>query len=130
VRVVIAGSRSVDPSLDDIDRAVATLGLTVTEVVSGCARGADRSGELWAFARDIPLKRFPAQWELHGSKLAGKFRNREMAIYADAAIVFWDGMSSGAADMVCRMVARRKPVLVVPLRPRAAPSPGHRGVKL
>jgi DNA-binding CsgD family transcriptional regulator len=41
-------------------------------------------------------------------------RNRRMAERAAAAVVLWDGRSGGSSDMVARMVARDKPVEVVP----------------
>lgn len=122
VKLIIAGSRTVWPTGDEIHGSisdafgVATL-LRIEEIVSGTATGADMAGEAYAEARDLPVRRFPADWTKHG-KAAGKLRNREMAEYADAALVFWDGMSSGSADMVTRTVARGKPVRVVPMKAR------------
>lgn len=117
MRLIIAGSRTVDPSPSQVRDAIAEHfeGVAVTEIVSGACRGADISGEQFADSARLPVRRFPADWTKHG-KAAGKLRNREMADYADAALVFWDGMSSGAADMTTRMVARGKPVRVVPMR--------------
>ena len=94
--------------------------------MSGGAKGADDAGEDWAIANEIPVKLFPADWNAHG-KAAGKLRNRAMADYADAALVFWDGMSSGSCDMVTRMVVRGKPVRVIPMRPSAKFDAYNRG---
>lgn len=127
VKLIIAGSRTVSPSVIEINSTVSAFLRSdavmtrllhqngITEVVSGAARGADAAGEAWAKYSRVNLRLFPADWSTHG-KAAGKLRNREMADYADAALVFWDGMSSGAADMVTRMVARGKPVRVVPMK--------------
>lgn len=121
MRLIIAGSRTVWPTVDEINYAISTgFGasalLRVIEIVSGqCPNGADRCGEIWADESGVPVALFPADWASNG-KVAGKLRNRAMAEYADAALVFWDGMSSGSADMVCRMVARGKPVHVVPIK--------------
>lgn len=123
--VIIAGSRTVSPTVDEIDAAIVKLPagdlLWVpgewTEIVCGCAPGADRAGEAWAKAKGIAIHYEPITEELvrlHGKYLAPKMRNRAMAVRGDAAIVFWDGTSGGSADMVCRMVARDKPVAVVP----------------
>lgn len=77
----------------------------ITEIVSGGANGADRLGEEYAKANGIPVKQFPARWDLYGNK-AGPLRNAEMAAYADALIAFWDGKSAGTRNMIER--ARRK----------------------
>ena len=69
------------------------------EIVSGCARGADKLGERYAEERGYPIKRFPADWGTHG-KSAGYLRNEEMADYADALIAFWDGSSRGTQHMI------------------------------
>ena len=120
MRLIIAGSRGVYPTPEQIDAEMDDLLFVkadVREVVSGTATGADEAGETWSAINGIPVKRFPADWGKHG-KAAGKLRNREMAEYGDAAVVFWDGMSSGSCDMVTRMVVRGKLVRVVPTRKR------------
>jgi hypothetical protein len=71
----------------------------IDEVVSGGARGADRLGEEWAAKENIPLRRFPAEWDRHG-KAAGYIRNAEMAEYADKLVAFWDGESRGTKHMI------------------------------
>lgn len=45
------------------------------------------------------MKRFPAKWDLLG-KGAGYARNVEMARYADALILIWNGMSKGSGHML------------------------------
>ena len=60
------------------------------EVVSGGARGADAGGERYARARNLLLKRFPANWDKYGNA-AGFIRNEEMAEYADGVILFPGG---------------------------------------
>ena len=99
-RTIIAGSRTVE-SIELVERAIEASGLRITEVVSGCAAGADLFGEQWAKAKMIPIKRFPADWRKHG-KSAGPIRNRQMADYADQLIAVWDGVSRGTADMIER----------------------------
>lgn len=80
----------------------------ITEVVSGTARGVDKLGETWAESAGIPVRRFPANWRKFG-RAAGGFRNSEMADYADAAVILWDGESSGTLDMIDKMRRREKP---------------------
>ena len=107
MKLIIAGSREfTDYKL--LTETMAAEGLnadTVATVVSGCARGADRLGEKWAVAQGIPIARFPANWDSYG-KRAGYVRNSEMAEYADACIVFWNGSSKGTKHMID--VANRK----------------------
>lgn len=113
VRLLIAGSRGVSPSPQQIDEQLRKLlPVEVTELVSGGARGADEAGEVWAHENAIPITRFPADWDRYG-KGAGHRRNREMAQYADVALVFWKDNSPGTANMVTWMTAYDKIVRVV-----------------
>ncbi len=121
--VIIAGSRTVSPTVEEIDAAIAKLDPTIwivrawTEVVCGMAPGGDLAGKAWAEARGKEVRRVPITTALvdkYGKYLAPKMRNRAMADFADAALIFWDGTSSGSADMCARMNARNKPVAVIP----------------
>jgi hypothetical protein len=69
------------------------------QIVSGGAYGADKLGEKYARENEYCLKVFPADWGQYG-KAAGYIRNEEMAKYADACIVFWDGESKGSKHMI------------------------------
>lgn len=99
MRTIIAGSRTM--GLKEVEAMIASCPWAgeITEVVSGRAPGADRAGEAWAKARNIPIKPFPAEWEKFG-KSAGHRRNYNMGLYADALIAVWDGESPGTAGMI------------------------------
>lgn len=97
MKVIIAGSRDIE-DYELIDVAVRESGFTVTEVVSGTARGVDKLGERWAEEYNIPIKRFKPDWSIGRS--AGIIRNTEMASYADALIAIWDGYSRGTKHMI------------------------------
>ena len=102
MRVIIAGSRTISPGPEVISFLVDRSGFEVTEVVSGCARGVDTSGEKWALQHKIRIKQFKVtgeDWDRLG-KSAGLKRNTEMAKYADALIVIWDGKSPGSKNMI------------------------------
>src|SRR6476661_8492494 len=88
MKLIIAGGRDYDVTQQDI-QALDTIP-DVTEVVSGGAGGADACGEDWAAMRGIPCKSFRADWLKHG-KAAGPIRNRKMAEYADAVVLFPGG---------------------------------------
>lgn len=79
---------------------------TISEVVSGGAKGCDTYGEAWAKVNNIEIRRFPADWDRYG-KGAGPIRNEEMAQYAEALIAVWDGRSSGTKDMIKRAETRQ-----------------------
>ena len=84
----------------------------ITEVVSGCAKGADLLGESYANEQSIPVTQFPADWDKH-KKAAGPIRNRQMAEYADCLIAVWDGSSRGTKNMIDEMNKLKKPVFVI-----------------
>jgi hypothetical protein len=104
MKIIIAGGRDFDNYLHLLE-AVVKSGFDVTEVVSGGAPGADTLGELFALDLEIPLKRFPADWNRHG-RAAGPIRNGEMAEYGDALIAMWDGVSTGTANMIKQATER------------------------
>jgi len=98
MKVIIAGSRNiVDPRV--LELAIAESEFDITEVVSGCARGADTLGAEWGEAHGVPVKMMPAQWDRYG-KSAGYKRNVEMGQYADGLIALWDGVSRGTEHMI------------------------------
>lgn len=133
VSLVIVGSRTVFPSVGEIDLEVDKLPLpwdsdgpgpeayrrVIREVVDGGADGGDYAGRLWAEARGIPVHDEPitaediARW---GKYLAPKVRNGRMAERGGMGLAWWDGRSSGTTDYVARMTLRRKLVVVVPTR--------------
>jgi len=99
VRTIVAGGRNYfltefdESRLDELD---------ITEVVCGCARGADTGGEIWAQKRGIPVKRFPADWSK--GRGAGLARNCKMAGYAEMLVASPGGR--GTDHMVRTGLAR------------------------
>ena len=103
MKVIIAGSRQLpigEYKIKLVADAVCQSGWLpeITEIVSGGCRGIDLAGEQFAADYKIPVKRFMPDWE-HEGKAAGPVRNSQMANYADALILVWDGKSTGSADM-------------------------------
>lgn len=107
MRVIIAGSRGIT-ELSILKDAIFCSDFSIREVVSGCARGVDSLGEQWADLNGIPVRQFPANWGRFG-RAAGMYRNSDMADYADAAIILWDGESRGTLDMISKIRAVGKP---------------------
>ena len=111
-RTIIAGSRSLSPSVDDVERALLVMGVSPSVVLSGMAHGADRAGERWAAQRGVLVERYPPDWHRLG-KRAGFVHNEEMARNAGALLAFWDGDSRGTRHMVecARRLALRVAVM-------------------
>ncbi len=99
MRVIIAGSRDLIDPYRGIEHAVFQSGFTITEIVSGGARGVDTSAEEYAQAEGIPIIVIKADWDKYG-KSAGYKRNVEMANISDALIAVWDGESKGTKHMI------------------------------
>jgi hypothetical protein len=100
MKLIIAGGRDYFLSQDDIqflDDLHAWRETKVTEVVCGMCSGADYGGRLWALCRNIPVKEFPADWTSYG-RSAGPYRNREMARYADACVLFPGGAGTDSME--------------------------------
>lgn len=121
IRIIIAGSRDFDNysylesqchkifySLSKEDNVLTGRiqeDIMNMEIISGTAKGADTLGEEFASNCCIKVKRFPANWDIHG-KSAGYIRNEQMAKYAisdgnyGVLIAFWDGKSRGTKHMI------------------------------
>lgn len=113
MKIIIAGGRD----FNDFDLLCQKTDIILSrqseiEIVSGTANGADKLGERYAQERGYPIKRFPADWSRWG-KRAGYFRNEEMAEYADALIVFWDGSSRGTKHMIDIAIARGLDIRII-----------------
>lgn len=101
-KIIVAGSRGFDNYQmlhDKLQQITHNYDNTQLEIVSGTARGADQLGERYAAQYNIKLTKFPADWDTFG-RSAGYRRNKQMAEYADACIVFWDGVSRGTQHMI------------------------------
>ena len=112
MKVIIAGSRTVT-DFKQVLLAIGEAKFDITEVVSGTAQGVDKLGEACVefanhLGNNVELTKFPADWKRYG-KAAGPIRNRQMAEYADAAIVVHNG-SKGSLNMIATMKKLGKPV--------------------
>ncbi len=88
MKAIISGGRDYRLTCDNYE-FLDWLLPDITEVVHGGCRGADSDAGWWAELRAIPCTIFPAEWEK--GKKAGPERNRKMAEYADAVILFPGG---------------------------------------
>jgi len=95
MKIIIAGGRNYQFTDKDVEKLNSIKHLT-TEIVSGGAKGVDSEGERWAKSNGIPVKMFKADWNQYG-RAAGPIRNKQMAQYADAIVLFPGG--SGTDNM-------------------------------
>jgi hypothetical protein len=109
---IIAGTREIS-DYNLLEYAIEQSGFTITQVVSGRARGPDQMGETWAAKNDVlPIKMFAADWEKYGLS-AGPIRNQQMAEYSQQLLALWDGQSTGTKDMIERAVVEGLTVFVL-----------------
>lgn len=101
MKIIIAGSRNFkDYQKLKMECNHFLQGQKNIEIVSGCHyKGADKLGIQYANEKGLNLIKFPAEWNKFG-KAAGPIRNKEMAIFSDVLIVFWDGKSRGTQNMI------------------------------
>lgn len=98
MKVAIIGSRNL--SVPHLERYLPD---SVTEIVSGGARGVDTSAREYALAHNIPLREFLPDYQKYGRSAPLK-RNLEIIAYADVVLAFWDGQSHGTKFVIdnCR----------------------------
>lgn len=114
--IIIAGSRNFNDYkiLENVcDTFILPLIVKkLVRIVSGTARGADKFGEMYAASHNIPVLKYPADWDKYG-KSAGYIRNGQMAEIAHFLIVFWDGNSFGTKNMIEEAKKRNIPTLII-----------------
>jgi hypothetical protein len=112
--LIIAGSRDLHPTPEQIERAVTSnyeihqLGV----VLCGCCSGVDQAGAHWASMHRIEVRHYPVtkkDWDEKGPA-AGPIRNAEMLKHADALLLIWDGKSKGSANIKNQALRQMIPV--------------------
>ena len=114
MRVLICGDRDWTDK-ESIRSNLSSL-QDVEVVIEGEARGADSLGREVAEELDIPVIKFPAQWDRFG-KAAGYLRNTHMLRYGqpDIVLAFHDNLeeSKGTKDMVLQAQKAGVPVRII-----------------
>lgn len=126
IRCIIAGCRTFD-DLELMERTAIKIFNKRQymppdmEIISGNAAGADITGEKFAKAYGIPVKKFVPDWNAIG-KRAGIVRNSEMAFYATqdgytgVLLAYWDSKSKGTKHMIEAALTRGIEVYVIDFR--------------
>lgn len=108
MKVAIVGSRdyrNLQAVRDYVDRLPEG-----SIVVSGGARGVDKTAEMAAKARSLQTIVLPAVWDGPLGKRAGFARNVDIVAAADMVVAFWDCESRGTAHSIALALAMKKPV--------------------
>ena len=112
MKLIIAGSRNLNldiGTIQDLIDSTIPAKVSIDEIVSGAAKGIDKSGENYAEFQGLPITRFKADWKKHGLA-AGPMRNRQMAKYGDILLLIWNGESKGSLSMKKEMTKLGKPI--------------------
>jgi hypothetical protein len=112
MNIAVIGSRDFS-QLDQVAAYVAGLS-PETVIVSGGARGVDRTAAATARATGKQVREFLPNWDRDG-KSAGFKRNAEIVAAADRLVAFWDGKSRGTADTIEK--ARQADLTITVIRP-------------
>lgn len=114
MKLIIAGGRDLRVSYNFIKSKLVYFEIpefAIEEIVEGGATGIDYCGKMFAVKSNIPYKTFPYKSEL--GKAGGPVRNAEMAEYADALLLIWDGQSRGSMNMKYEARKRNVPIFEV-----------------
>jgi hypothetical protein len=95
--LAIVGSRDF-PDLWRVNDYISLLPSDTT-IVSGGARGVDRTAADAASQYGLPCIEYLAQWERDG-KPAGYKRNQRIVDNCDQLVAFWDGKSPGTRHSI------------------------------
>ena len=88
MKIIVAGGRHYRLNKFDLLKLHGIE--NISELVSGGSRGVDTDAEQWASMLGIPFKQFKPNWKQYG-RGAGPIRNKDMAKYADALVLFPGG---------------------------------------
>lgn len=94
MKVAIAGSRSLS-----VDIPEGIIPENTEQIISGGARGIDRSARKYALSHGIQIVEIVPEYDLYG-KAAPLRRNDWIIRLSDVIYVFWDGKSHGADYMI------------------------------
>ena len=94
MKLAIIGSRGID----NVDLSV-YVNESVTEIVSGGAKGIDTAAKEYAIANNIKLTEFLPDYQHYG-RGAPLRRNIRIIEYSDKVIAFWDGKSKGTEFVI------------------------------
>jgi predicted Rossmann fold nucleotide-binding protein DprA/Smf involved in DNA uptake len=118
--IAVVGSRSYR-NLAAV-RAFVDMLSTDTVLVSGGARGVDKTAERHAASRGMRVVSIPPDFKVHGRR-APLVRNEQIVERADWVVAFWDGKSAGTLHTMSIARRMKKPLIVMPDTERTPEAP-------
>jgi hypothetical protein len=106
MKIAIIGSRDY-PNLQEVQQYVQDQLNEADVVISGGARGVDRTAEMAAKARGLKTEIYLPDWQRYG-KPAGIKRNLQMIDACDFVVAFYDGSSKGTRFTIDEAIKRGK----------------------
>ena len=106
MRVAVIGSRGLQ-----VEHLENYLPESVTEIVSGGARGIDTCAKNYALEHGLKLTEFLPEYSRYG-RGAPLRRNITIIEYADMVLAFWDGKSRGTKYVIDNCKKRNIPVVI------------------
>lgn len=104
MKAAIVGSRSLE-----IELPSEVIGTDYAQIISGGARGIDRSARHYAEKHHIQILEVLPEYELYG-KSAPLKRNDWIISLSDIVFIFWDGKSRGSEYMIKNCKKNNKPM--------------------
>ncbi len=102
MRVIIAGSRNVEITNEELENIIKDCNIDITILLNGkCPTGIDNIAYKWAKNNSVKIEEYEAEWNKYG-KSAGPRRNRLMASNADCLIAIYKEnlLTPGTKNMI------------------------------
>ncbi len=106
MKVVVIGSRGLY-----VEHLGNNLPADTTEIISGGARGVDRSAREYALQHGLKLTEYLPEYNRYG-RAAPLKRNKTIIENADFVLAFWDGESRGTKFVIDACKKQNIPVKV------------------
>jgi hypothetical protein len=107
--IFIGGSNKISITAEDVDKSMHDIGITphmVGFIVGGLTEGPEKAGREWAEMHDKPLDEHQPHFDKYQGGIAWVVRNKIILSHADTMLIYWDGKSAGARNLMNAGVKR------------------------